>query len=69
MIPFLAGVFAGTFLGVLVMALARAAGDPQVPFLGPGTWKVEIGPNAECTEFERFIDFDASVRRLLEEES
>jgi len=68
-IPFVLGLFAGTFLAVTALAIVRNDDNQQVPFLLPGTWRVEIDPTGDYVSHERVIDVPAGVRRLLDEEA
>ena len=67
MITVTLAAMAGATVAACVIALMRSADDPQVPFLLPGKWRVEIDPTGDCVSHERVIDFDAGVRRLLDE--
>ena len=69
MIPFVLGLFGGTFLAAWLLTILRKENEPQVPFLLPGTWRVDIDPTGDCLSHERVIDFPAGVRRLLDEEA
>jgi hypothetical protein len=68
-IPFIAGVFTGTFLGVVVLAVVggNKADACQLPTLGTGTWLVGIDAYGELNRCEPHVCFEASVKRLLDE--
>jgi hypothetical protein len=68
MTPFIAGLFTGSFVGVLAVALGRAAHEcdvPQLPTLGKGTWLVSIDQYGELTRCEPHT-IEAAFRRLDE---
>lgn len=66
MIAFILGAFAGATVGVLAVALARAADDCdcQVPTLGRGSWLVVIDQHGEMTTCRQHVCIDEAFRRL-----
>lgn len=61
--------WAGATLGTLAAALLAAArrGDNPLDRLGPGRWIVDIDHHGDVVGTHRDIDFEAAVRRLLDE--
>jgi hypothetical protein len=66
MIPFIAGLFAGTFAGVALVAFGRAGHqcDCQVPTLGRGTWLVVIDEHGELAKCQPHVCIDEAFKRL-----
>lgn len=66
MIPFIAGLLAGTFAGVALVAFGRAAHqcDCQLPTLGRGAWLVHIDQHGEMVGCKQHVCIDEAFRRL-----
>lgn len=64
------GFGAGYLAGMVMFALLRMADEPeeQIPTLGQGSWLVQIDRWGQMTRCESHVCFEASVRRLLDEE-